>query len=113
MSGLNRSLGLVMYRSSYVMIIEGNIKKTSMVIGKHSTKGIGSLLLAKDILKGVKDNENYLYDSLITKQSENNDKFLRTIIKFLKDMEWISEDRKGKFKITQEGLKNKLDNLIF
>ncbi|HJS64142.1 MAG TPA: hypothetical protein VJ767_04715 [Nitrososphaeraceae archaeon] len=49
----------------------------------------------------------------ILKQCDNDEKFVLSIIEFLREMEWLSEDENGKYITTQEGLKNNLDNLIF
>ena len=50
---------------------------------------------------------------LVSKQFDNNEKFVLSIIEFLKDMEWLSEDENGKYISTKKGLKNNLGNLIF
>jgi hypothetical protein len=101
--GLNKSVGFSSVWSLYVMIM----------IGKNHTRGIGSLNLARYILNEVRDNENYFDNSSISKKSDNNEIFVGSITGFLKDMEWLSEDKYGKYITTQEGLKNNLDNLIF
>lgn len=84
-----------------------------IILAKNHTRGLGCIDLAKYILKEVKNNENYFNISILSKKSDNSEKFVGSITKFLKEMEWISEDKYGKYKTTQEGLKNNLDNLIF
>jgi hypothetical protein len=51
--------------------------------------------------------------SLLSNLTDSNEKFVGSIIEFLKEMEWLSEDENGKYITTQEGLKNNLDNLRF
>ena len=84
-----------------------------IILGENSTRGLGSLNLARYILKEIKENENCLNISHISKQYDNNKKFVLSIIEFLKEMEWLSEDENGKYITTQEGSRNNLDNLIF
>jgi len=100
---LNRSVGFSSVWSLYVMIM----------IGKNYTRGIGGLNLARYILNEVRNNENYFNNIRISKQSDNNEKFVGSITEFLKDMDWLAEDKCGKYITTKEGLKNNLDNLIF
>ena len=86
---------------------------TPIILGENPTRGLGSLNLARDILKEIKNNGNYLDIRLVSKQFDNNEKFVLSIIEFLKNMQWLSEDENGKYIRTKEGLKNNLDNLIF
>lgn len=85
----------------------------TIILGENPTRGLGGLNLAKDILKEIKHNKDYLDIRLVSKQFDNNEKFVLSIIEFLKDMEWLSEDENGKYITTQEGLKNNLGNFIF
>lgn len=47
--------------------------------------------------------------SLISKEFDDNDKFVRSVLEFLKEIGWVSENETGQYKITLEGLKNSLD----
>lgn len=97
----------------FIYLGNGWENERTIILVKNHTRGFGCIDLARYILKEVKNNENYFNISLLSKQSDNSEKFVGSITKFLKEMEWLSEDKYGRFITTQKGLKNNLDNLIF
>ena len=68
--------------------------------------------LARYILQRLKKEENFDVDS-IAKEFDNNKKFVKSMLDFLKELEWISEDENGKYRLTSQGHQNCLDHLRF
>ena len=68
--------------------------------------------LARYILQRLNKEENFDVDS-IAKEFDNNKKFVISILHFLKEVEWISEDENGKYRLTSQGHQNCLDHLRF
>ncbi len=60
----------------------------------------------------LKDDQNFNTD-MIAKKFDNNEKFVKSILDFLKEMEWISEDQNGKYCLTSLGHEKCLDQLRF
>ena len=65
--------------------------------------------LAKYVLHTLKEDENFDMNSIV-KEFDNDEKFVKSIFEFLKEIKWISEDENGKYNITLEGHRNCLDN---
>jgi hypothetical protein len=68
--------------------------------------------LAQYILKDLDNNETFDIN-LVSKEFDNDKEFVKSIMGVLKEMEWLSEDGYGRYKITKEGHKNPLDHLKF
>ena len=49
----------------------------------------------------------------IAKEFDGNERFVASILDFLKEIDWISEDENGIYRLTSEGHKNCLDSLRF
>lgn len=49
----------------------------------------------------------------IAKEFDGNEKFVKSIVNFLKEIEWVSEDENGIYRLTSEGHTNCLDKLRF
>ena len=71
-----------------------------------------SLDLAQYILHRIKHEENFNVDS-IKKEFDNDVNFVKSMLDFLKELEWISEDENGKYRLTSQGHQNCLDHLRF
>lgn len=70
------------------------------------------LELARYILHKLKDDKDFNIDTIKT-EFDNNEKFVKSILEFLKEIEWISEDENGKYSLTSDGHKNCFDDLRF
>jgi len=68
--------------------------------------------LAQYILHRIKHEENFNVDS-IKKEFDNDEKFVKSMLDFLKELEWISEDQNGKYSMTSKGQENSLCYLRF
>ncbi|MGB9168158.1 MAG: hypothetical protein WCB31_04435 [Nitrososphaeraceae archaeon] len=71
-----------------------------------------SLDLAQYILHRIKHEENFNVDC-IAKEFDNDEKFVKSMLDFLKELEWISEDQNGKYSLTSQGQENSLCYLRF
>jgi len=71
-----------------------------------------SLDLAQYILHRIKHGENFNVDS-IKKEFDNDVKFVKSMLDFLKELEWITEDQNGKYSMTSQGQENSLCHLKF
>jgi hypothetical protein len=68
--------------------------------------------LARYILREL-NNNRVLDINFTSPQPFVNQKFVQSILEFLKDMEWLSIDKQGEYRITETGRKNPLENLTF
>jgi hypothetical protein len=95
----------------YVMVMTGKLNKyvSKEFYNPNRNNGLG---LARYILREL-NNNRVLDINLGSKQFDNNKKFVHSIQEFLKDMEWLSVDKYGEYKITEAGRKNSLDDLKF
>lgn len=75
----------------------------------HRLKGLD---LARYILQKLKDDKRFDINS-VSKEFDKDEHFVKSILAFLKEVEWISEDQNGTFSLTLEGQKNCLENLRF
>ena len=90
------------------------VDRSNSISQRHSynpciNNGLG---LAKYILRELKNNKIPDINFGIN-QFGDNIKFVKSILEFLKEMEWISLDKQGEYRITEAGCKNPLDNLKF
>ena len=93
------------------MIMTGKLNST-LERNSYNPNRNNGLGLARYILREL--NNNRILDiNPGSKQFDNNNKFVHSIQEFLKDMEWLSVDKYGEYKITEAGRKNSLDNLKF
>ena len=76
----------------------------------HSTR-LKGLDLARNILCQLKNND-FDIDAIKTYYYDDG-KFVMSIVEFLKQVDWISQDGDGKYRLTLEGHKNCLENLRF
>ena len=78
---------------------------------KFPTERLKGLELARYVLHKLQ-NENSNMIS-IAKEFDGNERFVASILDFLKEIDWISEDENGIYRLTSEGHKNCLDSLRF
>lgn len=78
----------------------------------YNPKSNNGLSLAKYILKEL-NNDRIPDINLGLKQFDKNKKFVQSILEFLKDMNWLSIDKNGEYRITEAGRNNRLDNLQY
>ena len=78
---------------------------------KFPTDRLKGLELAKYVLHKL-HSENFDLKSIAT-EFDGNKRFVESIMEFLKEIQWISEDENGIYMLTSEGHKNCLDNLRF
>jgi Mn-dependent DtxR family transcriptional regulator len=71
-----------------------------------------SLDLAQYILHRIKHEENFNVNS-IAKEFDNDEKFVKSMLDFLKELEWITEDQNRKYSLTSQGKENSLCYLRF
>ena len=79
--------------------------------GKSRSNRLKGLDLARHILRKLKNNDFDI--NSIKNDYDDNEKFVISIIEFLKQVEWIKQDEDGKYRLTLEGQKNCLENLRF
>ena len=72
---------------------------------------LNGLKLARYVLNKLHE-ENFNFRSL-SEELDGNEKFVGPILDFLKEVNWISEDANGIYRLTSEGHRNCLDNLKF
>ena len=81
--------------------------------GGNSTLGrLKGLQLARYVLHRLKQDEDFDI-KLLYKEFDNDERFVKSILDFLKEIEWISEDTTGKYSLTKQGHVNCLDGLNF
>ena len=62
--------------------------------------------LARYILKILNDKDNLFDIVSLSTEFDNDERFIESILDFLKEVEWIREDRNGRYMLTPEGEKN-------
>ena len=62
--------------------------------------GLNGLPLAIHILEQL-DEDQYFDVTQIAKRFDNNEKFVRSVILFLKEINWLKESKEGKFAVTR------------
>jgi len=80
--------------------------------GNYSLGRLKGLDLARYILHILKGTENFDVN-LVVKEFDNDENFVKSILNFLKEMEWITEDQNGRYSLTSVGHTNCLDDLRF
>lgn len=80
--------------------------------GTNSTLGhLKGLELARYVLHKLKQEDFNI--ELLSNDFDNDERFINSILIFLKEIEWISEDTNGKYSLTKVGHANCLDGLKF
>ena len=77
----------------------------------YNTDRLKGLELARYVLHKL-HRKNFDLKSLAT-EFDGSEKFVKSIIEFLIEIEWVTQDENGTYRLTSEGHRNCLDKLRF